>query len=100
MRREHRGLIYGLQYTKSPDSTVWVTEEHPVLVRRRGKTGTAWVRADELTGGRPGANPGIENWREYAVVPRSRPRTTVESLDVVAALGERYLRIKDGCIAR
>lgn len=71
MTRNYQGTIYGVQATNS--ETVWLTDEHPVLIRKRRKEGTHWVRADELEAGyHAKGRRGIHNWKSYVALPRLR----------------------------
>lgn len=71
MTRRYTGTIYGVKAAMA--ETVWLTDEHPVLVKVHGKDELQWVRADSLHPGKHAqGRRGVGNWKSYAAFPRLR----------------------------
>ncbi len=68
MSRSHSGKIYGIKAANS--NTVWVTEEHPILVTNSHTKFTEWRRADQLDWGRKNKHGGVKSWKLYASFPK------------------------------
>lgn len=84
MTRPYEGTIHGIKARNC--ETVWLTSEHPVLVKRNGSESLDWVRADELVGGTRYKTPGPSRWREYACVPRLWKSSLDFTFDVLSFL--------------
>ncbi|MES2463818.1 MAG: DNA polymerase III subunit alpha, partial [Armatimonadota bacterium] len=71
MTRRYTGTIYGVKAAMA--ETVWLTDEHPVLVKEHGKDDLQWIRADSLHAGKHAqGRRGASNWKSYAAFPRLR----------------------------
>lgn len=83
MTRQYSGPLYGVRAANS--ETIWITDEHPVLVAARNQDELQWIRADELKAhaGRiaPGRR-GAKNWKGYTVFPRLRHDKLVAKIEL------------------
>ncbi len=69
MTRRYKGTIYGVAAANS--ETVWLTDEHPVLIKSGKSEQTEWVRADSLPSGRRAkGRRGLTNWNACVALPR------------------------------
>ena len=101
MTRHYSGPLFGVRAANS--NTVWLTDEHPILVSDRSQTKLDWVRADEI-GARSGravaSRRGAKNWKSSAVFPRLRHEKMRLSSQVslIDALDSDCYQAQDGFI--
>src|SRR5216684_865939 len=77
MTRQYQGTLYGI--VTHGAATVWLTDEHPILVADEAEPEPRWVRADTVDGGRKNRRRGLRAWRSLAAVPRLTPEATAGS---------------------
>jgi DNA polymerase-3 subunit alpha len=80
MRRPYEGLAYDVQLAGRYPRTLTLTEEHPILVRRRDGV-VDWSKPGDVVAGRPGVKGGVRQWNSYACLPKLREE--VDFIDVV-----------------
>jgi DNA polymerase III subunit alpha len=68
MSRHHTGEVYGVQLNAPYGRTVWMTGEHPVLVRDSSGA-RQWVEARDIQAGPSGTKDGVNGWRSWACLP-------------------------------
>lgn len=67
--RIHDGELYNIKLSGVGKENLTLTDEHPVLIR--DKYGNIdWVRADQITDGRPTKHLGINEWNSYVALPK------------------------------
>ncbi|TSC68372.1 MAG: DNA polymerase III subunit alpha, partial [Parcubacteria group bacterium Gr01-1014_66] len=99
MTRHHDGRIYGITATST--NTVWVTEEHPVLITSDVNKNAQWIRADQLPYGRRNRHGGIKSWQAYALFPKLQENQHPSNqLDILAYLDTSIYGIKEEKIAK
>src|ERR1035437_339175 len=69
MKNPHEGRIYGVTMNNRYGSTVWLTGEHPCLIRdRQGRT--SWVEASKILPGRASKKEEMSSWNSFACLPK------------------------------
>ncbi len=82
--------------------TLKLTGEHPILVRDY-KGNISWVKAGELTGGRPAAKKGVKEHNSFVCFPRQLNSELDENEGFITTLDilpEEYSCNKEGFIVR
>src|SRR6266852_4502175 len=96
MTRQYQGTLYGI--VTHGAATVWLTDEHPVLVASATEPEPRWVRADAIVGGRANRRGGLRAWRSFAAVPRLAPEATAGSIRLCDYLDPTVYTERDGMI--
>lgn len=73
--------LYGVKLNKSYSRTVWMTGEHPVLIRNRQGV-LDWVEAKDIVAGRPSNKESVDNWNSWVCLPKHTIRNSITSLNV------------------
>ena len=87
MRRPYEGVAYDVQLAGRDPRTLTLTEEHPILVRRRDGL-VDWSKPGDVVAGRPGVKGGVRQWNSYACLPKLSEE--VDSIDVVSLVPSAF----------
>lgn len=72
MSNPHKGEIYGIKPNNRYRRTVWMTGEHPVLIRNeQGELN--WVEAKDIKPGRARGGEFVDNWNSWVCFPKLDP---------------------------
>jgi len=84
MSRQHKGYIYGIKLSGigKSDYRLYLTEEHPVLIRNNDGV-TDWITVDKIKFGYVDYNHGINNHLSYVCFPKTKQYNDIIKIDML-----------------